>query len=382
MPEAARIPARHASRRWQEPGCASRRSLNRRYRRPYYQLSIETSALNPNETLVRVRASITAWYEDENPSRAGYRSLISNGRLENDLFERVQEALSGASAKSARTHETAKISAAERPNAEITGPNKRSLPDTASVAKMKATLKAPPSTSVPAATYQAASEARQSGKHIQELEQQAKSLQEILEHQSKPEDLAVVKNARTQVLSRPVPGARVLMLADTEDEFQVIEAENDWVHVQLTGLQRGWVRREQLDLSGVSSRLLASHAKPTLSTTNTIQQTREETATFPGQWEPLRGKKVKIIWVDDSRQNSGLVERAKFARSVFRKTYPELSQSSDKVDGVVIVFDAADGGMAAATVADLRRLNTGELSDAAFWKQCWLDPPEAFQKSQ
>ena len=75
------------------------------------------------------------------------------------------------------------------------------------------------------------------------------------------------------------------------------------------------------------------------------------------------------------------MQRAKFARSVFRKTYPELSHSRDQVEGVVIVFDAADGGMAAATVADLRRLNAGELSENAFWKQCWLDPPEAFQKS-
>jgi hypothetical protein len=48
-----------------------------------------------------------------------------------------------------------------------------------------------------------------------------------------------------------------------------------------------------------------------------------------------------------------------------------------KVDGVVIVIDAADGGMIAATSDTLRRWNTGALSDAAFRKECWTDSPEA-----
>ena len=92
------------------------------------------------------------------------------------------------------------------------------------------------------------------------------------------------------------------------------------------------------------------HGRPTLSSAESFQQTREETGTFPGEWQALRGKRVKIIWVEasDSHQDSTLMQRAKFARSVFRKTYPELSHSSDHVEGVVIVFDAADGGMALA----------------------------------
>jgi hypothetical protein len=35
--------------------------------------------------------------------------------------------------------------------------------------------------------------------------------------------------------------------------------------------------------------------------------------------------------------------------------------------------------MAAATMAALQQWNAGHLSDNAFWKQCWLDPPDAFK---
>ena len=374
-------------------GFAAETSEAARYRRPYYQFSIETSAINSSETLVRVHASITAWYEDDNPSQSGYRSLASNGRLESDLFDRIEEALPRGAAKTAPTPEKSAHAAKsarpfEKPAEASAGRgvhDNSALPDAASAAKIAATLRAPSVAPSAPPTVQngPAAGIQQTAIRRQELEQQARNLQEILEHQSKPQDLAVVKNARTPVLSRPMPDARVLMLAEAEDEFQVIEAQNDWIHVQLTGLEGGWVQREQLDLSHVSPRLLAPQGRPTLSSAQTFQQTREETGTFPGQWQALRGKKVKIIWVEasDSHQDSTLMQRANFARSVFRKTYPELSRSNDRVEGVVIVFDAADGGMAAATVADLRRLNAGELSENAFWKQCWLDPPEAFQKS-
>jgi len=54
-----------------------------------------------------------------------------------------------------------------------------------------------------------------------------------------------------------------------------------------------------------------------------------------------------------------------------------MTRSNPKVEGVVIVIDAADGGMIAATADALRRWNTGALSDAAFRKECWTDSPEA-----
>jgi len=51
------------------------------------------------------------------------------------------------------------------------------------------------------------------------------------------------------------------------------------------------------------------------------------------------------------------------------------------VDGVVIVFDSADGGQIAATIAGIKGLVDGSLPPAEFWRQCSLDPPESFQDS-
>jgi hypothetical protein len=115
-----------------------------------------------------------------------------------------------------------------------------------------------------------------------------------------------------------------------------------------------------------------------------FRQTREETSTFPGDWEPLKGKKVKIIWVQPvKRENTAEPDdssRRQFAKSVFKTEYPKLSGQSSDLAGVVIVFDSQDGGMAASTMATLQQWNAGHLSDNAFWKQCWLDPAEAFKE--
>jgi hypothetical protein len=45
----------------------------------------------------------------------------------------------------------------------------------------------------------------------------------------------------------------------------------------------------------------------------------------------------------------------------------------------VVIFDSVDGGIAGATLASVQQLAKGEISEEAFWKQCYLDPPETFQ---
>ena len=46
--------------------------------------------------MVRVNATITAWYTDPVPAKSGYQVLPSNGRLEADFLDRLQEALGGS----------------------------------------------------------------------------------------------------------------------------------------------------------------------------------------------------------------------------------------------------------------------------------------------
>jgi len=43
--------------------------------------------------MVRVNATITAWYTNPGSGKSGYQVLPSNGRLETDFLDRLQEAL-------------------------------------------------------------------------------------------------------------------------------------------------------------------------------------------------------------------------------------------------------------------------------------------------
>jgi hypothetical protein len=64
-----------------------------RYERPYYRYRVKVKAVDASHTTVSVVASLSAWFNDPNPSRSGYRSLPSSGRLEEDLLDRLQNAL-------------------------------------------------------------------------------------------------------------------------------------------------------------------------------------------------------------------------------------------------------------------------------------------------
>src|SRR5271168_2256300 len=69
-----------------------------RYERAFYQFDIQlfpgTGARGG--TIVQVTAKITAWYADADPSKSGYEVLPSNGRLEFDLLDRLDEKLGTA----------------------------------------------------------------------------------------------------------------------------------------------------------------------------------------------------------------------------------------------------------------------------------------------
>ena len=68
-----------------------------RYTRPYFQYRIELKP-GAGETVVRVEARISAWYTDSQ-GHSEYRSLRSNGRLEADLLDRLQDTLATKIAK-------------------------------------------------------------------------------------------------------------------------------------------------------------------------------------------------------------------------------------------------------------------------------------------
>ncbi len=65
---------------------------------PHYQLRIEIESQGPNQTLVAVSAKITAWNAEEDPSRSQYVVVPSNGRLEQDMLDRLSVLLEKGSA--------------------------------------------------------------------------------------------------------------------------------------------------------------------------------------------------------------------------------------------------------------------------------------------
>jgi hypothetical protein len=72
---------------------------------------------------------------------------------------------------------------------------------------------------------------------------------------------------------------------------------------------------------------------------------------------------------------------APYSHILLLKAYNNMNASNQTVAGVVIVFDSADGGQIAATMENLKALQDGSLTEAAFWRLCSLDPPETFQDS-
>lgn len=346
------------------------------YQRGYYQYSLEIAALGSEEARVRVKAKITAWYTGDSPSKSGYQVLLSNGRLETDLLDRLEDALKGPAAWSVseRAAPTPKPAEGKSLAAVTDSPDRRRSAAILGTARTQI----PPTLPDKAApqVVDATTE-----KRIQQLTREADALQQVLENQSRPSNLAVVKLPRTPVVAKPVAGAEVLFLADQEDEFQVVDTLNSWVHVQISGISRGWIHSDQVDIPAATLRTLAtSYGSTDTSDKPGFRQKHEEVSLFPGKWEPLTGKKVKVIWVEPSADRKfGRAPKWNLAKSVFRRAYPEVSNLQNEIAGVVVIFDSEDGGMAAATMATLQQWHAGHLPDDAFWKRCWLDPADAFK---
>lgn len=217
------------------------------------------------------------------------------------------------------------------------------------------------------------------------LETEAKTLEELLRNQTHPDNLVAVKKSGTPVVESASLNAKTLFLASAHDEFEMLDFNSDWVHVRISGLSRGWIWRNNLEMpSGIPDTDSPPDRAAGPAATDIFHVSREEQALFPGDWSPLRGKMVKIVSVErinEEKQDAGPQLRLEFAKSLFEKGYTELSQRPQELGGMVLIFDSADGGMIAATLPTLQQWKAGRLSDAALWHQCFFDPPESFVAS-
>ena len=391
------------------------------YRRGYYQSKVQVSSTPSGGSTVHVTVEVTAWYNDPAGSHSGYTVLTSNGRLEADLLDQLADQLASKAAQAVRapTARPEKTETASVAVPKAATPSAGAIPRTATPAASTATAfaatKQPttvstvktaespsePNISAPmpripdagggilSSLAQSLAEQQKQEKTAQpderNLQAEADSLQEILKNQAHPKNLVAVKKDGTPVVAMPSLNSKTMFLASAHDEFEMLDFNQDWVHVRVSGISRGWIWRNSLEMpDDIADGDLPSDAKAAPVAADIYHVSREEQVQFPGDWAPLRGKTVKIVTVeklDDSVKDEGPQLRLGFAKSVLDKSYSELAQKPELLAGVVLIFDSADGGMIAAPLPVLQQWKAGTLSDAALWHQCFFDPPESFTAS-
>jgi hypothetical protein len=216
------------------------------------------------------------------------------------------------------------------------------------------------------------------------LEQEARGLEQLVQNQSHPTNLIAVRQDEAPVLQDPSSDAKVLFLASAEDEFEVLDVNPEWVHVRISGLSRGWLRRASVEMldgseSAAATPKVGATPEPQFRNQESLSSAMfsvsgEEDGSFPGDWAPLKGKTVKIISIQQAKGTGRITspqDKMRFAEDLFKKENPSKSST-----GLVLIFDAEDGGMVAATQVLLDQWKNGSLTEQALWKQCYLDPPE------
>jgi hypothetical protein len=363
-----------------------------RYQHAFYQSAVQVTSTTTGGSLVRVNTKVTAWYPDPAASRAGYQLVTSNGRLESDLLDQLSEALTSSATITipAETNKT-KHKASDDKTAEAATPEPRISAPPATPTSTSVTNRPfsnSPSGMRPELSAQQLADSKNSLKPPDPaqtaLETEATSLEEVLKNQAHPKNLVAIKKSGTPVVASPSLNGKNLFLASAHDEFEMLDFNDDWVHVRISGLSRGWIWRTSLEMPDGISDIPKTGAKSALVAADLFQVTREETAPFPGDWGPLRGKNVKIISVQKIQENekdSGAPAKLEFAKSLIDKNYADLAARAQELSGIVLIFDSVDGGMIAATLPTVQQWKAGSLSDAALWHQCYFDPPETFNSS-
>lgn len=342
------------------------------YRRGYYQSSVQVSSTPSGGSLVRVTTKITAWYVDPAAAaHSGYQTLNSNGRLEADFLDQLAEQLSGAHpALPAAAAVTSKPPTTDRmPSA----PAHQRTDDTSLFSSSKDL--APDTRSA----LQAAR--RPTVEDDPQLVAEAKEFSDILRNQTHPVNLVAVKKGATPVFATADLNAKPLFYASQHDEFEILDFNVDWIHVRISGLSRGWIWRNSVEMP---DNFAASDQPQATEVARPFHVIREETVPFPGDWEPLRSKIVRVLTVqkiDENAVDSSPEVKRDYAKTLFDKTYTEVSKGTQEIAGVVLVFDSVDGGMIAATTESLKQWESGGLTDSALWHNCFFDPPEIFDAS-
>lgn len=339
-----------------------------RYERGFYQFTIDLLPGDNNGTIVRLSAKITAWYADRDVSKSGYQVLPSNGRLELDFLDRLEEKFTGKHVAHALVGSNLQAPA---PKLDLS-----SVRAEATMASPLAKSSQPPDEVSTLRNERVATERR-----VKQLTDQLKNLQDIKSTQAHPQNLVIVKKSTTPVYSRPAETSRLLFQAALNDEFEFLDVDGAWIHVTISGDSRGYLRADSVDLPQRVTERLETHASLLEEKFPGFRLEREESSQFPGAWPPLKGKLVKLYTVQIVGQNpkdTGAIARLNYCIALFERAVQEAPAANPAPDGVAVIFDASDGGIAGATIPSIQKLSEGALKREAFWQQSYLDPPEAF----
>ncbi len=384
------------------------------YQRGYFQVNVQIAPIPSGGSLVHVSAKITAWYMDPAGSHSGYQLLKSNGRIEADFLDQLADQLAlnaqspenapqpiaptvGPAAKPAQSISAGSAPAAaghqhESPTSQpgtsvATGHSQPSTNDGRLISAPAPKLPDPGtfSSSLSQGLAEEAAAPRNASidKTDNALEAEAQGLEEILKNQAHPKNLVAVKKSGTPVVEKPSLTAKTFFLASMHDEFEMLDFNGDWVHVRISGLSRGWIWRDSVEMpEGIPDTI--TRAPAPVAAADLFHVVREEAGQFPGDWPALRGKNVKILTIqkiDENAKTGGPQDKLEFSKYLLDKTYTELTSQERDLAGIVLVFDSADGGMVAATMTTVQQWKTGSLSDSALWHNCFFDPPETFAAS-
>lgn len=303
------------------------------YQRPYYEYRIQLDPKGPKQTTVLVKANVSAWYTGPDAPQPGYRAVESNGRLENDLLDRLGDYLRDKSADAATLQQWIAAARQERVDTD---------------------------------------------RHTDALQEEMRKLENPPAQDAR---YVTVERAHVMVRTAPDDAAAVRVKAQIDDEFQAVEHRGAWLRVKLDSGEDGWVRAaDVVDSDAVAS--TETRKKP--ASVPGFEVIRENIDEFSGEWQRLKGKRALYIWVrpDGEAMNLPTASRLQFVQSMFTERYRQISHSSrDPVEGIVVIFMDQRGGVAAASLDDIRRWVEGSLSQSAFLKKCSLDPPGAFEES-
>ena len=353
-----------------------------RYSKGYFECTFQLLPPVDGSTTVRVVAKVSAWYTDPDPNQSGYRVLSSNGRLEADALDRLAEVLPASASDGKVVRPPAPLPSSSSSPAYTYHPATTSSgsldlnphSSTPSYASRPATPAPAPGSNLDILKSNRATDEKKAA----ELKTYVSNMEEIQRNQAHPSDLAAVKRSRTPVYAKPSDSAQVLMHADAQDEFQVLGLDGPWVHIQISGASRGWIQRAQLEMPPGFAQ--AQGAEETTAPSGSFKVSKEETTSFHGDWAPLKGKSVRIEWVEPATPSllTSRKDKLAFAKTVFLEASEKLPASSQQPDGIVVVFDSIDGGQIAVALPTVQALANHSLSEVAFWHQCSIDPPDSF----